>query len=81
MDKLESELKKWLTNKFKGERKGKNKIRVPIRHILRDSPWDQGFRGRGTHPPRASGAVGPPPESLKMWLIGTLILYFSFFFL
>ena len=45
MDKLESELKKWLTNKFKGERKEKNKIRVPISQILRDSggvprPWE-----------------------------------------
>ena len=52
MDKLESELKKWLTNKFKGERKEKNKIRVPISHI-----WE--IPGGGPTAPGVGGGGKP----------------------
>ena len=54
--------------KLEEEKKETNKIGVPIRHILRDSPGTQASGAVGTPPPgtRASGAVGPPPESHKM---------------
>ena len=80
MDKLESELKKWLTNKFKGERKEKYKIRVPISQILRDSgggPTAPEAQVPGGGVPRPREAL-VPGESLKMWRIGTLSLYFFF---
>ena len=52
-------------------------IRVPIRHILRDSPGTRASGAVGPHPPGPGlpGPWVPPPESLKMWLIGTLIIF------